>query len=467
MQTRELAHSSGAEDRWTGRFVWAVWCAFFVAALSFAFRYGSPMPLEDEWEFVPYLTGERSLTARSLWSPHNEHRMPLPQLIFLGEAQLTAATFPLGPFVNVTVQAALAACFIGTARRLRGVAHWADAFFAITLLHWGHHEAFLMPLLIQFIAAGALAGAIVIMIARRPEPTVATGLGVGALLLILPLLGQNGVAYVPPLALWLAVAGLRRCSSGAKNAWSEGVPMIGLAGLAILLVAAYFIELPLHGLERRSPGPLPVLATGLRFLGMAVGLSNIRLWPGAALAVAALVATTLGLVVAVFIRKPQERTRSAGLILFLSAIMALTTAVAFSRASVTGDNGFASRYSTLMAPALCAVYLIWCLYGHAKMTRVLQATLCLSAGLFCLYDARHGVRQGSAQRTECDQLVADIDQGTPFIEAARRVTRYVYPNPTVLADRLESFYRRGFGPFQAVRSAEHRESPSAKLTPTK
>src|SRR5205823_2555287 len=140
------------------------------AALAFVGRYGPDVPIGDDYDLVPALSGARPIAADWLWSQHNEHRIPLPRLVLLASYRLSGYDFRAGMFVNVVLLAALAAGLIAAARGLRGATWYSDAFFALALLHGGHHANLLWSFQVAFVLATALAGAILLLIARGGSP---------------------------------------------------------------------------------------------------------------------------------------------------------------------------------------------------------------------------------------------------------------------------------------------------------
>src|SRR5438034_3701897 len=77
-----------------------------VAYLAYVSRYSVNVLSWDEWDIVPLIHSLRSgtLTLAQLWGPHNEHRMLVPNLIFLLVAQI--ARF------DTTVLMYLSACLL-------------------------------------------------------------------------------------------------------------------------------------------------------------------------------------------------------------------------------------------------------------------------------------------------------------------------------------------------------------------
>ena len=58
----------------------------------FIAHYASNVPSWDDWDMVPTLTRNQPITWEWLWSQHNEHRVPLPRLMFLGLDRLAVST---------------------------------------------------------------------------------------------------------------------------------------------------------------------------------------------------------------------------------------------------------------------------------------------------------------------------------------------------------------------------------------
>src|SRR5438105_10308983 len=80
-------HGNAARSTSTA-FVLAVWLGMFLCAHAFVIAYGLRIPIvDDRWLFLD-LPG-RGLTLKSLWSLHNEHRLPLPKLIQYAVYELT------------------------------------------------------------------------------------------------------------------------------------------------------------------------------------------------------------------------------------------------------------------------------------------------------------------------------------------------------------------------------------------
>src|SRR5262245_46124071 len=100
-------------------FVWSVWGVLSVGLLAYVWAFGSAMPLADDWELVPVLSGAEPLTGAWLWEPNYEHRIPVPKLVL---AALAAPGYDprAGMLFNCLALAALSFAMIRAAKRLRG-----------------------------------------------------------------------------------------------------------------------------------------------------------------------------------------------------------------------------------------------------------------------------------------------------------------------------------------------------------
>src|SRR5208337_2205560 len=128
---------------WSSLFVGAIWALMLILAIFLVLDYGSMVPFWDDWNLVPWLTGEQPVTISWLWEQAGEHRFFLPKLILVSALKLSGADFRVGMYINVLAMAGLGLGFILAARAVRGKTTCADAFFPIVLLHRGHVDSFL------------------------------------------------------------------------------------------------------------------------------------------------------------------------------------------------------------------------------------------------------------------------------------------------------------------------------------
>ena len=222
---------------------WGVWAAMLGAALLFIAHYASNVPSWDDWDMIPTLTRNQPITWGWLWSQHNEHRVPLPRLVFLGLDRLFGVDMRVTMYFDVLLVAALAAGLMTVAARLRGRASASDAFFPLALLSLGQAANLLWGWQLQFFASALLAGIALLAIVRAGNTLSipSAGITVGLCALLLPLCGANGLGMVPALAAWpLALALLPERWTHAGVADRRGMLLL-LGGGALALTAAYFI----------------------------------------------------------------------------------------------------------------------------------------------------------------------------------------------------------------------------------
>lgn len=391
-----------------------VWAGLTAALLAYLARYGANLPLWDEWQMVPALSGIQPVTSAWLWAPWSEHRVPLVRLALVALARLTACDFRAGMVASVLCLAAVSYALVRAAEHLRGGSRYVDAFFPLVLLNVGHKWNVLQGWNLQNALFAGLAGAVLVLVTWRPGlPGRGRALGLGLCLLLLPLSGGAGALVAPVMALWLGGVGVA--------AWRAGARAVGLLSLAAALatgalVAAYFYDLSPKAPE--TPDVLTTVRGAAMFLSTGFGAAADAGWPYSAVAALGL----LGFGAALALRaaaRPGERARALGLLAFLAASVALALAVSRARAWVGARMCLESRYALLAAPALCAAYLA----GSASLPaagRLLQVLLCAAALLHTPENVRDGLDWGRRHRRAWTALDRDLAAGVPAEFLLRR-----------------------------------------------
>src|SRR5262249_11804164 len=108
--------TSGPRRLAAGLVVWGLWGLPTAFALAFVGVYGVNVPYWDDWDMVPVRTGRQPLTLDWLWAQHNEHRIPLPKLLYVALAR-GCGDLRAGMVFNVLCLAAVAAGLILAVRR--------------------------------------------------------------------------------------------------------------------------------------------------------------------------------------------------------------------------------------------------------------------------------------------------------------------------------------------------------------
>jgi hypothetical protein len=428
-----------------GAIAWGVWATLFAAALFFVAHYASNVPSWDDWDMIPTLTRNQPVTWDWLWSQHNEHRVPVPRLIFLGLNRLTLVDMRVTMYFDVLVMAALAAAMMLTAARLRGRPGAEDAFFPLVLLHWGQAANLLWGWQLQFFASVALACVALLSIVRAGTtvPVRRAAVTVGVCALLLPLCGANGLGMVPALAAWpLALALLPEDWSGGTNTRdSRVIAALGVGALA--LTALYFIgweRVPYHP---KSQSVYQSLKTSVQFATIGLGPATRNAWPLSGLATLAALGVTTLLLIRVWRDRPAERARVAGLLCFLAALGSLALGLGLGR------NGFETRYVTLALPAWCALYFAWVLYGD-RARRWAPAALTLASLAALWGNTVFGLDYARELRGQLGGFERDLAAGVPLHQLLHRYGPWLHPHQDMPQRYLPMLKRARVGNYTAL-----------------
>jgi hypothetical protein len=344
--------------------VGCVWTLLSLTAGAFVWAYASNVPHGDEWVgLLPALTGEQPVTVSYLWSQHNEHRIFLPRLIALAAFHLGNRDLRAVMFFNIAALSGLALALVLACRALRGSVSYGDAFFPLVLLNLAQYENLFVAFQVQMVSSALLAGILLLLIVRNRKPLkLGPALLAGTCVVSLPLCGANGLVLAPAFALWLGCTGVLAWRSGEPHAKRNGLVLLAFAAAALFLVWFYFVDFWRPAMSGTRSGLDAVAMTCLEFISDAVGSELGRSWwPFVGIVLLALLLVTAVVLVWAWVKQPGERFRAGGLLLFLGAVASLILALGWGRAVLGKDAGFESRYVTLMAPALCWVYLVWAL----------------------------------------------------------------------------------------------------------
>ena len=328
------------------------WAALALLALAYPLAFGANMPWADEWEFVPVLTGHEPI-GPWLWRQHNEHRLPLPRLVYYA-AFRAVPDFRFGSVLQVALLAAVALGLMRRAARERGTPAWADVFFPLVLLHGGHSENWLMGYQLCFALA---AGGIGMLLIAPSRPAILAGVA-----LALAACGAFGLIYAATAAVWLTAYAVRQRRWG----W-----------LAVPLVLAMYGGFYRVGYYRPPAHPVPTdpVAVGLvaaEILGVGLGIGVGWFWP--AVATVALLALRPG---------PGRWVALGG--------FALALAVGVGRAGLGDAMGLWPRYSVLAWGPLAVVFLESVRRGERTLPRLLAAAALVAFG----FNAEAGLRAGA------------------------------------------------------------------------
>lgn len=447
-------------------FVWGVWAMMMMAALSFVVKYGSNLPAGDEWGYVPYMTGEKPVTAELLWAQHNEHRIPLPKALSLVLSRVTHCDYRAGMMFNLIALGALAFAMIRVGTRLRGSTSYTDAFFPLALLQLGQYENLMWSFQIAFVTSVTLASVFLLIIVQHPTRLgLRSSVLAGTCILLLPLCGAQGLALVPSLVLWLGSAALLHLVSGRTHDKRPSLLMLTFSVISLLTIALYF-----RGYNQPSyPPACPSLRAGLRtaleFMTVGFGPSIALFWPHAGWAMLGLLVSSGGLLMVAWWKHPQEWFRVLGLLAFLGAMASLSLAIGRGRSGLGPGWGFASHYVTLAVPLLCCVYFIWEIYGGWTLRHFGQMALFAIMCALLTPSTISALDDAKARRRIVKAMAQDLREGVPISVFIDRYDgwNFIFPPPITkdLARQcLITLHRANVGQFRYLRL----DSPPCELS---
>jgi hypothetical protein len=432
--------------------------------VHFAATNCSFMPFSDDWWTVPAVTGDQPLTVEWLWLDEGDHRIPLPKLLVTALYKLSGGDYRVGPMANVLSLGMLAFAMMWAARRLRGWTRYTDALFPLALMTLNSERLFI-GLGVSFVPSTIFACIVLLIIAGRgTQPSGGTSILTGILVLGLALMGPQGLALVPALALWLVYLGILHWRSSGR--WGRWISVVvwGLTATALLFVPLYFVGLRLSKASPPSPSYWATLRTSLEFLSYGFGWAASSFWTGAddsippvfGAAVVALSLLSAALLVVVLLKQPQERPRALGLLLFLGAMAALAWSMGSARAGRGPGAGYQGRYVILATPLLCCLYLIWECYGPPRSRRLIQVGLFTALCILFSQNVRGTLQFAKEYREQMAAAEQDVLAGMTPRAITTRHASFVYDSQAgpdeeeYMISLLSMLRRAGIKPFTSM-----------------
>jgi hypothetical protein len=440
--------------------VWGVWGAMTVALVLFIQHYTRNLPFMDDFEMVPMMTGQEPVSFGSVWAQHNEHRPVISRLILTGLSRFVANGFYVGKYFNVGLLSVTAASMLLLVRRLRGRTLVTDSVLPLSILNIGQVES----LVITFAMNLILSTWITIELIRTASladrrPGWATVLSSGVLLVLLPLCGGSGLVLLPPLVLWLG-------GYIAWGWWSGREPggMARAIGLGALMACSAIVTLYLSGYSRPSYHPPPpslsaAASTTLACLSLAVCPSLATYWRPAGLLLLLLIGATLLRLAVVSIRVPAERPRALGLLAMILAILGMVVAIGISRSGFGPRMGLSSRYITLTAPLISALYVAWLTFGPAPARRGIHLGLLAVVCLMVPANAAFSMRYGRDILAYEHRFEMGLKNRVPVPELMRRACPSLYPDPKFAYESFKMLKAARVGAFRFFGDARVAAAP--------
>jgi hypothetical protein len=371
------------------------------AAVGFSLRFGSAVPIADEWALITDYHRNSLLDFALL--RHNEHRFILSKLIW---GPLTAAAgydARAGMLLFTLLLGGASLAVMGMARRVRGHASAADLLAPALLLHWGHCFNLLMGYQVTF-AVIAVLGTALLHRALTAEPgrEFASGLGAGALLLALVSQGGFGLAHAPLVGAWLGYLALRLWRVGRRR---DAVVVAGIPAVAAAYVVWNMATLPPKA--DAKPPPAAILSTIPQYLetGLGVWTREHGLWVWVGLASLAVHVAGIGFAVRAAWRNPDERPRAFGVVALIGSQLLIGLGIGLSR-----GGALTERYATTAAIGWVACGFAFLLYGP-RIPRVGILGAAAAVALVAV-NMRPGEAFGRFQRDAFRAFEADVRDGS-------------------------------------------------------
>jgi hypothetical protein len=465
---RENGVSSGKKEQLPGRpepgvrtFVWGCWALLSLSAVAFVARFGTNVPVWDDYDIVSVLIGDRPFSLEWLWEQCNEHRIALPKLILFYAERLAGNDVRAGMFLTVGTLIALAAGLIAVSSRLEGGIRTSDAFFPLLLLNVGQASNLLWGIQFSYILPTALGTAWLMLIVSRPTwPTLWMIAITAVVMALLPFCGGTGLMFVPGLALWILGVAVAEVRSVRPGHWRRALVAVLSMLPGLVVMALYFrgFKKDLH--PETMGGIFDGARTALQFLTGAIGIPAPMLWPWSGAVMVGLTALTLVFLGRAWAFRPGERPRIFGLAAFLLAMLALGAAVGWGRGWAGEQAGFQDRYITMATPLLCWLAFACRLYAPTAIGRQVPNALFAALCVFVWPNTQAGLEHGRQGLERARSLSSDLGAGVPAYQIVRRYTPYLQPNQDEIARFLPKLRAARVGPFSTLRN-----SPAFRETP--
>ncbi len=443
------------------------WPAFAAGALTallaltgFAFVHGNRanIPMGDEILWLPYVTGELPVTARWLWSPHNDHRLVIPKLLYLGLWHLRPHSFKLAMYFGFTCLVLATIAMLIVSARLRGTSSYFDCLFPLLFLNPGHAENFLSGYnsVCNVVTATSIVILIVLVMLDRELESGAARIGAIAIAVCLPFTTGTGAIVAVPASAALAYAGVRAYRKGAPASRRAGATLC-VAAVVVLGIVALYAASGRH----QSVAPASVksmILNSLKVIAMSFGpflQEEKQYWPY----FFGLIAAAGALALLSSSRKVRDdqgsRVRLAMLWAIVSGYAAGAAAVGYSRTYLGIDAGLQTRYSLLWAPMICCIYLAISIAASVGFTGFVHFVLFLAAAASFGKSSDVGRLWRDERNAYFDDIAAGVRMGwtQEDLVDATRMRRFVYPDPAFFDEFFRRLRQASLAPFDGSRDA--------------
>ncbi|MBL8858040.1 MAG: hypothetical protein JNL28_06025 [Planctomycetes bacterium] len=441
---RRIASLAGDDP--AARFTALAWLVMLALLVRQVLVYGTQVPFNDDWIMLAKLRPDEQFPAAWYWWVHNEHRIPLAKVAYVASVGGTH-DIRAGTFVTVALLAASAWLTVRMARRLRGRAHFTDAFFPLLWMNGAQSENVLNSFQLAFSIPAAIAVIGLVLLAtgdERPGPGRVAMLALVAW--AMPLTGGIGLPHSVAWMGWFALVYFSaRRSVAAVDRWTGRIAVAALLGTLVITIG-YFVDYTfLPGFRRPPPGLL--VETALQFLTRGVGETAVSLRATAPWVFAVLAVWALWLLARARTESDTSYARAVGISVVIVAMGGTALAVGYGRAMDGDGAGLLERYGMVAAPMWCALFAAACLAWSRRSGKLLAFVLFAISAASFLPNFRSGEREGTARRAKAEAFEADLVRGLSIDELAEKYWRDFYYSPDGFVLVLRDAEAARIGPF--------------------
>lgn len=439
---------------WQSWITWGGWGLATIFAIAATAVHGRWLPWSDDFDIIPWITGDRPVTFSWLWLQHNEHRIPLPKLLFVGIGWLSGADYRWTLCFNALLLAALAAAMIGTAKHLRGRTNWTDLLFPAFILNLGQ-GGIEWAFQLQFTLTTVLAGLFVAAALAFPRPSIKRTACMSACASLVVLTGANGLLFAMPAALLLLYEGLRGSTCPVASPLLARSLALTSSAFVLVVVLGYGVGLNFpHAADKPtlvqiSRATLDALAS---YPGRLASTWRTFWWVFTPLAISVTVAA---IVAGSWQDRLVNRPALVVLLGFLGGLILVATAIGYGR----GARDFAhlhSHYSSLLLGVPVCLQLLWVALPQGRLARGFQALLCVVALAVYVHHARHAARRPSWEAESWAGTIAALRGPlSPEAVAARHTPELYFLDTPEVRDNIAAcvtMLRRTTFPLYCVRT---------------
>ena len=422
-------------------FVALVWLATSVGLWMYVARYVSVLPFTDDIAMALTLDAPEPCTWELLWAPNNEHRLPVPKLVY---TPLMMATHDVrtGAWVQAGLLSVTSFALLAALRRRRGHLEFTDAVIPLLLHGLGNTENLLNSFQLAFSVPMFFVCALATLALAWKRPPSWRGSACLWLLLVL-LVGCGGVAlpYALACVAWPLHAGWRAWRERAAG-WraTVGVTIAGALLLGVALVGYVSAVVMLPGFQ--PPSPARFLTFTGQFFSTGLGVTGATWWPWS---LAVLVVLALAFVqLARSLRTPAERELALPLACLLAGGTALALLVAWGRGNDGEFAGFTNRYVLLAAVTFTVAHLALRVTADNLGVRLVRIALFAAVALGVSPSVEYAVDTGTERTRVTREFLERSQAGAGIEELSRDFYLSFFYSPESFAEHLHAFQRSGY-----------------------